>query len=107
MRKPTFGEANPGALAGAVIGGIGGLFAIGLAPAILERKLSLLFSTPLLGLLCWLVSLPMGWILGGQLGPRLGDLLHSPRAEIIGGVLGGMVPVALVAFWGWYMVMAH
>jgi hypothetical protein len=103
MRKPSFGEASRGALAGAIVGGIGGLFGVGLAPALLERNLSLLLGMPMLGLLCWLISLPIGWILGGQIGPRLGKLLNWQPAEIAGGVLGGLVPVALVAFGGWYM----
>jgi hypothetical protein len=107
MRKPTLGETNLGALAGAVVGGVGGLFAAGIAPALIEKKLFLLFGMPRLGLVCWLVSLPLGWLLGGQLGPRVGSFLRSPRAELLGGVLGGLVPVTLIALWGWYMVTPH
>jgi hypothetical protein len=51
-----------------------------------------------------LISAPVGWLIGGQLGPRFGDALRSERAEIAGGVLGGLVPVVLIALWGWYMV---
>lgn len=105
MRKPTLGEANLGALAGAVVGGVGGLFAVGIAPAILNRKISLLFGTPILGLFSWLICLPVGWFLGGQVGPLLGQLFRSPSAEVTGGVLGGLVPVTLIALWGWYMVL--
>jgi hypothetical protein len=104
MRKPGLGESNLGALAGAVVGAIGGLFAIGIAPAIIGRQLALLFHTPILALICWLISGPVGWLIGGQLGPRFGDTFQSERAEIAGGILGGLVPVVLIALWGWYMV---
>ena len=104
MRKPGLGEASQGALAGAVVGAIGGLFAVGLAPALIYRHLAILFSTPILGLICCAVSGPIGWLVGGQLGPRLGDRFRSDRAEMVGGVLGGLVPIILVALFGWYMV---
>jgi hypothetical protein len=105
MRSPSFGEANLGALAGAVVAAIGGLFAIGVGPAIIGRSLALLFGTPILGLICWLVSGSVGWVIGGQVGPRLGYRFQTPRAELVGGVLGGLVPVILIALWGCYMVM--
>jgi hypothetical protein len=104
MRKPSFGEANQGALAGAIVGAIGGLFAIGIAPALIYRHIALLFGTPILGLICWLVSGPLGWFIGGQIGPRIGQRFNSPKAEIIAGALGGLVPVILIALWGWYLV---
>ncbi len=107
MRTPGFGEANLGALVGAVVGAIGGLFAVGIAPAIIGRNLALLFATPMIGLLCWLVSGPVGWLIGGQVGPRLGDKFMTQRAEIIGGFLGGLVPIITIALWGWYMVTPH
>jgi hypothetical protein len=101
--KPSFGESNLGALVGAVVGATGGLFAVGIAPAILERKLALLFFYPAIGLVCMLVSGGIGWLLGGQLGPRMGDKYENQRAEITGGALGGLAPVILIALWGWYM----
>ena len=104
MRKPGFGEASLGALAGAVVGAIGGLFAVSIPSVLIHKQLALLFGTPILGLLCLLVSGPVGWLVGGQLGPRLGDRFHSNRAEMIGGALGGLVPIVLIALWGWYMV---
>jgi hypothetical protein len=107
MRRPGLGEASQGALAGAVVGAIGGLFAVGLAPAIIGKDLTLLFKFPLLSLLCWLVSLPAGWFIGGQVGPPLGELLNSPRAEVVGGAIGGLVPVLGIALWGWYMITPH
>jgi hypothetical protein len=103
MRKPPLGEYNMGALAGAVVGSIGGLFAIGLVRAILARNITLLFGTPILGLLSWVVCGLLGWFLGGQIGPRLGEKHYSQRAEILGGALGGFIPVVLVALWAWYM----
>jgi hypothetical protein len=101
--KPSIGEANLGALVGAIVGATGGLFAIGIAPAILERKLAMLFLFPTLGLMCMLLSGTIGWLLGGQIGPRLGYRFNSPRAEITGGAVSGLVPVILAALWGWYM----
>ncbi|SPE62432.1 membrane hypothetical protein [Verrucomicrobia bacterium] len=104
MKGPRFGETNVGALLGAIVGSLGGLFAVGLARAILAHDITLILEAHLLGLCGWLIAGLVGWVLGGQLGPRLGMLLHQPRAEIVGGILGGMVPVVLIALWGWYMV---
>ena len=104
MRNPGFGEPNLGALAGAVIGAICGLFAIGIGPAIAERNLALLFGTPILGLVSWLICGLLGWVLGGQLGARLGEKFESQKIEIIGGIIAGLVPVLVIAYWGWSMV---
>jgi hypothetical protein len=103
MRKPPPGEYNLGAVAGAIVGSIGGLFAIGVVRAILGRNLALLFSMPILGLLGWLVCGVLGWLAGGQIGPRLGGKQYSQRAEMLGGALGGLIPVVLVALWALYM----
>jgi hypothetical protein len=104
MNGPHFGEFNLGALAGAVVGSVGGLFAIGLANAIIGRNLRLLFATPNLGLVCWVIGGIVGWLFGGQLGPRLGMRFRSQRAEVVGGALAGLVPITLIAAWGWYLV---
>ncbi len=104
MRKPEFGEINLGALAGAVVASIGGLFAIDIAEAVINRNAALLLSTPTLSVLSWLVNLPLGWFIGGQIGPRLGERFHFQRAEIIGGAIGGLVPVIILALCGWYLV---
>ncbi len=101
--KPSFGESNLGALVGAIVGATGGLFAVGIAPALLERKLAILFNYPTLGLACMIVSGAIGWVLGGQVGPRLAEKFASAKAEVTGGVLAGLLPVILVACWGWYM----
>jgi len=103
MRKPGFGEANMGALAGAVIGAIGGLFAIGIGPAIAAQNIRLLVGTPVLAIISLLVCGPLGWLIGGQIGPRVGGKFNTQRAEAIGGIIGGLIPVLLVALWGWYM----
>jgi hypothetical protein len=106
MRRPGFGEANVGALAGAVIGAIGGLFAIGIGPAIASQNIRLLVGTPILAIVSLLVCGPLGWLIGGQIGPRFGGKFNTQRAETIGGVIGGLIPVAFVAIWAWYMT-AH
>ena len=104
MRKPPIGEYNLGALAGAVVGAIGGLFAIDLPPAILARNPALLFGTPILGLISWVVSGVLGWLLGGQIGPRIGEKYNSQQSEIVGGALAGIIPVLSITLWSWYMV---
>jgi len=103
MRNPPFGEANMGALVGAVVGATGCLFAIGAGPAIVSRNLATLFNAPMVGLACCLLGGPIAWLLGGQIGPRLGEMLRSQRGEVLGGILGGLIPVGLVGWWGWYM----
>ncbi len=90
-------------MVGAIVGSIGGLFAIGLVRAMLLHNLALLFGTPILGLICWVLCGGAGWVLGGQIGPRLGAKLNSQNAEILGGILGGLIPVLLVAAWAWHM----
>ncbi len=103
MRKPSLGEYNLGAVGGAVVGSIGGLFAVGLPPAILARNLALLFETPILGLICWIVSGLAGWLLGGQVGPRLGEMYRSQQVEILSGAFVGLIPVAGIRWWSWHM----
>jgi hypothetical protein len=102
--NPGLGEVNMGALVGAIVGAIGGLFALGIAPAILSHDAAQLFETPKLGLISFFVSGTFGWLIGGQIGPRLANKWDTARAEIVGGLLGGFVPVTLIALWGWYMV---
>jgi len=101
--RDDFGRPNLGGMAGAVVGAIGGLFALGLIPAIMTRDVRVMFSTPLLNLFGWLISLPVGWLLGGLIGRPVGKWFQSERAEIVGGVIGGLVPVTLIALAGWYL----
>ena len=90
MRKPPLGEFNLGSLAGAIVGSIGGLFTIGVVRAILGRNIALLLELHKLGLVSFLVCGIAGWLVGGQIGPRLGDKYYSQRGEILGGALGGL-----------------
>ncbi|MCX6913406.1 MAG: hypothetical protein NT167_10225 [Verrucomicrobia bacterium] len=103
MLKPPLGEYNMGALAGAVVGSIGGLFAIGVVRAILGRNIALLLAMPILGLVSWLVCGIVGWLVGGQIGPRLSEKYYFQRVEMLGGAVGGVIPVLLVAAWALYM----
>lgn len=107
MKGPRFGEVNLGAAAGAVVGAIGGLFAVGIAPAIIGKNASLLIGTPLLALFSCLICGPLGWVIGGQVGPRLAELFKNQRIEVVGGVVGGLIPVVVIALWAWYMVTPH
>jgi hypothetical protein len=106
MRNPRFGEASVGALAGAVTGAIGGLFALGLARAIIGRNPGLLLVTSVLNVVCWLICGVTGWLMGGQIGPRLGRVWRTQHGEIVGGILGGLAPVLLFILLGWYLVTA-
>ena len=103
MRGPGIGEASLGAAAGAATGAIGGLFAIGFLPAIQFRDPTLLIATPTLNLICFVACGGLGWLLGGQLGPRLETRFAWLRIELIGGILGGLMPVVPVVLWGWRM----
>ena len=87
-----------------MVGSIGGLFAVGLPPAVLARNPALLFGTPILGVLSWIVSGLLGWFLGGQVGPRVGEKYGSQQSELFGGALAGLVPVVSITLWSWYMV---
>lgn len=101
--KPRLGESNLGALVGVVVGATGGLFAAGIVPAIIAKNPALLVRYPIVGILCLLVGGAAGWLIGGQLGPRFGARLNTPRAEMAGGAVGGLIPVVIIALWGWYM----
>ncbi len=103
MNGLGFGGFKLGAMAGGVVGAVGGLFAVGVARALYEHNPRLLLETPTLSFVCWVVGGLTGWLMGGQLGRRLGMVFRSERAEIVGGVVGGLIPVALMAYWGWYL----
>ena len=105
MRRPSLGEFNLGALAGAILGSIGGLFAIGVVRAILFRNPGLLFDTPILGMMSWLICGLLGWLIGGQIGPRLGEKYYSQRAEMVWGGVGGLIPVLLIVLLALYLYL--
>jgi hypothetical protein len=105
MRKPGFGETNLGAVMGAVVGSIGGLFAVGIVPAIIYKDITVLFRTPTLALMSWVGSIIGGWFVGGQIGPRVGARFKSQRAEMVGGAVGGLMPIAVIVAWSWYMMV--
>jgi hypothetical protein len=103
MRKPDIGEPNLGAMVGAVVGAVGGLVALAMPLAIMRGDIKALSEARTLGLVGCLVSSTVGWFLGGQVGPWFEGRLSERNAGIIGGILGGLVPVAGFAFWGWYL----
>ncbi len=107
MRDPEFFRPNYGGMAGTVVGGIGGLFALFFVPAILTKDVQWILSYRLLNVIAWAISLPVGWCLGWLIGRFLGNKFRSERAEIVGGVLGGLLTIALVAAYGWYLVTTH
>jgi len=90
-------------MVGAIVGSVGGLFAIGLVRAILLHNLAFLLGTPILGLICFFLCGVAGWVLGGRIGPWLGQSLNSPKAEVLGGAIGGLIPVLGTATWAWSM----
>ena len=90
-------------MSGAAVGSIGGLFALGVAPAVIARNPSFLVGMPILGLGSLVVCGILGWLIGGQIGPRIGDRLQSDKSEILCGGLSGLIPVIMVMMFGWYM----
>ncbi len=107
MRTPEYGRPNYGGMAGVIVGGTGGLFALFIVPAILTRDVQWIISYRLLNVFAWVVSLPVGWVLGWLIGRPLGNTFRSRGAEIFGGILGGLLTIAIVAGYGWYLVTSH
>jgi len=104
-RKPSFAEPNLAAMIAAVIGSICGLFALGIAPALITGNPRFLAAVPTLNVICFFLCGVFGWLLGGQLGPRLEGLFGEKNGYIIGGILSGLLPVLAVIAFGWYMAM--
>ena len=100
-RKPGLGEASLGAVAGAVTGAIGGLLAVGIPLAISGRDPALLVIYRQLAVMGFIICVPVGWLLGGQIGPRSTGIFGARRGELIGGILGGLLPVFGVMAWAW------
>lgn len=103
MSKSPLEGYSLSAMIGAIVGSIGGLFAIGGVRAILAHDIALVLHFPILGFLSFLVCGLAGWFLGGFVGPRCGEKFGTYQAELLGGAAGGLVPVLLVAIWAWYM----
>lgn len=105
MREPNFGKENLGAVIGAVTGAVGGLFAVAIPLAILTRNLQALSAARTFGLISFLVCTPIGWFAGGYLSHALTKTLGEKKAGILGGSLGGLLPVTGFTLWGFYMIM--
>ena len=106
MKKPRLGEANFGAVVGVVVGAIGGLVAVGIPWAIVKGDIKALSDARTYSLIGFIVSAPIGWLLGGQIGPRLEGVLSERNAGLLGGLLGGLVPIAALALWGWRLIQS-
>jgi hypothetical protein len=104
MRDPEAGNENPGAVIGAVTGAVGGLFAVVLPYVIMTGNIKALGAYRQLGVIGFMVSVPVGWFAGGYLSHALANKLGHKKAGILGGLIGGLLPVAGFAVWGWYLV---
>lgn len=104
MMEPSVGKENLGAVIGALIGAVGGLFAIAIPLAIMTGNVQRLSDARKLGLFGFLVSVPIGWFAGGYISHALEKKIPRKAAGIIGGILGGMLPVTAIALLGWYIV---
>jgi hypothetical protein len=102
-RRPPIGEANLAALIAAVIGCIGGLFALGIAPSIIRGNVQFLAATPMLNVISFFLCGILGWLDGGQIGPRLQRWFGDQGGLITGGIIGGLIPVAGMIGAGWYL----
>lgn len=102
-RRPTIGEANLAALIAAVIACIGGLFALGIAPSVITKNIQFLVATPTLNVISFFLCGSLGWLIGGQLGPRLQGIFGEQGGLIAGGIIGGLLPFAGMVGAGWYL----
>jgi len=97
------GQANLAALIGGSVGSITGLFAMGIIPALLEKDLHRLMTQPNLSLFCFFIGGVIGWLVGGQVGPRIEKARAPQRAHIVGGTIGGLIPFAGFVLLGWFL----
>lgn len=104
MREPSVGKENLGAVIGSVIGAVGGLFAIAIPLAIMTGNVQTLSIARKLGLFGFLVSVPIGWFAGGYISHALEKRMSRKAAGIVGGTIGGLLPVGAIALLGWYLV---
>jgi hypothetical protein len=96
-------KSNLGGMAGAAVGAIGGLFALGVVPAISEGDPRLLFNIPTLNVICWVASLLIGWAIGSLFGPLFRRKSDTDRSEIAGGVVAGVVTILIGVTIGWLL----
>jgi hypothetical protein len=104
MKEPSVGKENLGAVIGAVIGAIGGLFAITIPLAVMTGNLQALTVARKLGLVGFVISVPIGWFAGGYLSHALERILSKKAAGITGGIIGGLLPVTGIALYGWHLI---
>jgi hypothetical protein len=104
MKEPSIGKENLGAVIGAVVGAVGGLVAITIPYAVMTRNLQALSEARTFGLVSFVVCTPIGWFLGGYLTHLLEKIIHPKVAAIIGGTLGGVIPVTGFALWGYHLI---
>jgi len=104
MKEPSVGKENLGAVIGAVVGAVGGLFAIAIPLAIMTGNVQVLSEARKIGMIGFLLSVPIGWFAGGYLSFGLEKKLRPKTAGIIGGLVGGLLPVSGIALYGWYLV---
>jgi hypothetical protein len=102
MREPEVGKENVGAVIGAVTGALGGLFAVVLPAAIINKNIQILAAFRGLAIVGFIVCMPIGWFAGGYLSHAL-ERKFGKAGGIIGGLVGGLLPVTAIALWGWYM----
>lgn len=102
--EPSIGKENLGAVIGAVVGAIGGLFAIAIPLAVMTGNIQVLSMARKLGLVGFAISVPIGWFAGGYIAHAFEKKLSTKAAGIVGGLIGGLLPVSGIALLGWYMV---
>lgn len=102
--EPSIGKENLGAVIGAVVGAIGGLVAIAIPYAIMTKNIQNLSAARTFGIISFIICTPVGWFAGGYLTHYLERFMRPKTAGIIGGIIGGLLPVTGVALYGWHMV---
>jgi len=103
MEEPSIGKENLGAVIGAVVAAVGGLIAIAIPYAILTRSFQSLSAARNFGIIGFVISTPIGWFAGGYIAHLLEKWLPAKSAGIVGGILGGLIPVAGIAAYGWHL----
>lgn len=104
MKEPSVGKENLGAVIGAVIAAVGGLVAIAIPYAFLKHNIQALSAARSFGIISFVICTPIGWFAGGYLTHFLEKKLAAKPASIVGGIIGGLIPVIAVAFYGWHYI---